>query len=145
MALSIRWQRLVEDSETCSRCSSTEDELEDAVQKLEETLSALGMGLELEKEELTRGEFEKNPRESNLILINGKPLEDWLGGDVGQSECCDVCGDEDCRTVTINGKEYEVIPSDLIVKAGLAAASQTVNTGSSCCSGSSEEKSGCCG
>ncbi|MBS3788288.1 DUF2703 domain-containing protein [Candidatus Bipolaricaulota bacterium] len=145
MALSIKWQRLVEESETCSRCSSTEDELEDAVQNLEESLSALDVDVELEKEELTKSEFEQNPTESNLILINEKPLEDWLGGEVGQSECCDVCGDEDCRTVTINGKEYEVIPADLIVKAGLTAASQTVKTGSSCCSNSSDEGSGCCG
>lgn len=142
MALSIKWQRLVEDNETCDRCSSTEDELEDAVEKLEESLSALGVGVDLEKEELTKGEFKENPLESNLILINDKPLEDWLDGDVGESECCDVCGDEDCRTVTINGKEYEAVPSNLIVKAGLTAASNTLDTGSSCCSDSS---SGCCG
>jgi hypothetical protein len=145
MALSIKWQRLVEGDETCSRCSSTGDELEEAVQKLEESLSALGVDVELEKEELTKSEFEQNPTESNLILINNKPLEDWLGGEAGRSECCDVCGDEDCRTVTVNGREYEVIPSDLIVKAGLTAASQAVETGSSCCSDHSGEGSGCCG
>ncbi len=141
MALSIKWQRLVEDNETCDRCSSTEEELEDAVEKLEESLSVLGVGVDLKKEELTKGEFKENPLESNLILINDKPLEDWLDGDVGESECCDVCGDEDCRTVTINGKEYEVVPSDLIVKAGLTAASNTLDTDSCCCSDGSSE---CC-
>ena len=144
MTLSIKWQRLVEDSETCERCSSTEDEIEKAVQKLKGSLSALDLDVELEKEKLTKEEFKENPRESNKIFINDRPLEDWLDGEVGESECCDVCGDKDCRTITINGKEYEVVPSDLIVKAGLAAASQTVQS-SPCCSDSSAGSENCCG
>lgn len=145
MALSVKWQRLVEDSETCDRCSSTEDELEGAVEALRSSLSALGIDVELEKEELTKKEFEQNPRESNLITINDRPLEDWFGGEVGESECCGVCGDEECRTVIVNGREYEEIPSDLIVKAGLAAASQIKRSNESCCSGSSDCSTGCCG
>ena len=43
-------------------------------------------------------------------------------GKTGVSSCCGVCGDNDCRTVSVNGSEYETIPSELIVKAGLTAA-----------------------
>jgi len=148
MTLAIKWQRLVEDSDTCDRCSNTEKELEKAVAKLKEALAPLNQEVELEKKKLSRQEFEDNPTQSNLILINGRPLEDWLDGEVGHSECCDVCGDEECRTITIDDKEYEVVPSELIIKAGLAAASQSstteTNKDSGCSCSSSNSSRGCC-
>lgn len=44
----------------------------------------------------------------------------------GQSQCCDVCGDEECRTVEIDGETLEAIPAELIVKAGLIAAAEII-------------------
>lgn len=76
MNFSIKWQRLVENSDTCDRCSSTEEELEKAVKKLEKSLPALGVDLTLKKEKLTKSEFEEQPKRSNLIMINDRPLED---------------------------------------------------------------------
>ncbi|MEM4229694.1 MAG: DUF2703 domain-containing protein [Thermoproteota archaeon] len=88
-------------------------------------------------------EFKKDPLRSNQILINGLPLEDWVGGKAGQSPCCDVCGPSECRTVAIGEEAYEVIPADLIIKAGLLAASQLVfaETNKSCCKAPT---TGCC-
>ncbi len=65
-----------------------------------------------------------------------------------KSECCDICGPNDCRTIEIENKTYEKIPADLIIKAGLAAASELItgkNTGS-CCSNDldKDENCGCC-
>ncbi|MDI9627737.1 MAG: DUF2703 domain-containing protein [Acidobacteriota bacterium] len=76
------------------------------------------------------------PLESNQILLNGRTLEQWLGGQTGQSQCCDVCGPNDCRTVSVDGVSYESIPAELIVRAGLLAAAEqlgSANSLDSCC------------
>ncbi len=134
--LKIEWQRLVSNDKTCPRCGSTEEELGKAVSALKQSLAPLGIEVALEKKELSIPEFKKAPLQSNLILINNRPLEDYLGGSVGQSPCCDVCGPSDCRTVNIGGQVYETVPADIIIQAGLVAAAQLVNAKNerSCCS-----------
>lgn len=137
-ALKIRWKRLVSNEETCPRCGSTEEELGKAVSILKQSPAPLGIEVVLEKEELSVAEFKKEPLQSNQIWINNRLLEDWIEGRVGQSPCCDVCGPHDCRTVEVEGHTYEVIPAELIIKAGLSAASQLVipRISKSCCGGS---------
>lgn len=125
--LNIVWQRLVSEGSTCPRCGSTEDELGKAVKKLEASLKLLGVRVELQKIELTLEEFKDNPVGSNSISMNGVLLEDLIGAETGQSRCCDVCGDEECRTVEAGGRSYETIPSEMIVRAGLVAASKIIN------------------
>jgi len=94
----------------------------------------LGFEIKLEKEELSISEFKEDPLQSNRIWINQQPLENFIKGGVGKSPCCDVCGPSDCRTVKINDKIYEMIPSDLIIQAGLTAATQIFNVKrESCC------------
>ncbi|MGC8839052.1 MAG: DUF2703 domain-containing protein [Anaerolineae bacterium] len=136
--LHIRWERLVENGQTCPRCRSTEEGLEQAVSTLRQALGPLGLEVVLEKEALSEAQFAQNPLRSNQIWLNGRPLEEWLGGTVGQSPCCDVCGPADCRTVEVEGQVYEAIPADLVVKAGLAAALETFGRSprSSCYGGS---------
>ena len=94
--LIISWQRLIGGGSTCPRCGSTEDELNNAVQQLKEKLASLEINVILEKKELSIEEFKKKPVESNRILFNGRSLEDVIGAKTGQSQCCDVCGDEEC-------------------------------------------------
>lgn len=120
--LTISWQRLVERGNTCPRCGSTEEELGKAVRQLKEKLNSLKIDVILEKTELSLDEFKKDPIESNRILFNGRPLEDVIDAETGQSQCCDICGDEECRTVEVKGGKYETIPAELIVKAGLRVA-----------------------
>ena len=133
--LEIKWQRVVSDGQTCPRCGSTEEALEKAIATLRQSLTPLGIQIVLEKDELSVAEFEKDPLRSNQIWLNDRPLEDWIGGRVGQSPCCDVCGPSECRTVGVGTEVYEAIPADLIIKAGLLAASQLVGTetNASCC------------
>lgn len=146
--LAIKWQRLVSEGQTCPRCGSTEEELEQAVSALGPSLAPLGIGIILEKGLLTEAEFQKDPLQSNRIWFNDRPLEDWIGGEVGQSPCCDACGPEECRTVGVGGQVYEAIPADLIIRVGLLAASQLVGPGAgqSCCQGEGPGASGggCC-
>lgn len=86
----------------------------------------------LEKGELSVEEFKQDTLRSNEIWIGDRLLEDWLGATTGQSECCDVCGPNDCRTVILAGESHEVISAELIVKAGLLAAAELLGKGASC-------------
>lgn len=91
--------------------------------------------MKFEKESISKEKFGEEPTISNMIYINGRPLEKWIDADTGQSKCCDVCGDEECRTVIVGGKEREVVPSELIVSAGLEASSK-ISSSKGCCSSS---------
>lgn len=135
--LKIKWKRLVSKGETCPRCGSTEEELRKAVSTLKQSLAPLGIRVFLEKEELSVTKFKKDPLQSNRIWIGDHLLEEWIGGSVGQSPCCDVCGPHDCRTVEVEGQIYETVPAEVIIKAGLLAASQLVSppAGETCCEG----------
>jgi hypothetical protein len=122
--------------------------VEEAVNKLKGTLKGLGIDVILEKSAISPSEFSKDTLESNRIWIDGKPIEEWLSATSGQSKCCTVCGDSDCRTVTVGGKTYEAIPTELIVKAGLLAGAELLrdNPVSPCCPSAEPPKgsSGCC-
>ena len=123
--LTIRWQRLVNKAgQTCMRCRSTGDTIQCAFNKLRNTLAGLGIDVCLEKEILDFTLFSKDPLESNRIWIGDKPLEDWLGATVGRTQCCDVCGSIECRTVQIDSNTFETIPEELIIRAGLLAAAE---------------------
>lgn len=129
--LTIRWQRLLDEKDqTCERCGSTEQELQKAFQSLKESLAPLGIEVALEKKALDPATCAKDVTQSNRIWIGERALEDWLGGKVGKSVCgfcCAELGDNvECRTVTVGGETYEAIPAQLIIKAGLLAASQLV-------------------
>lgn len=126
--LPIIWQRLVSSAgTTCPRCNSTELEIRRAFKRLEYALEPLGMEPALEVRELDQAKFESNPTESNRIWIAGKPMEDWLEGRAGRSQCCNECGDNECRTVEVGGETYEVIPEQLLVRAGLIAATSMLD------------------
>jgi hypothetical protein len=133
--LKIQWQRLLIDDGTCQRCGATEQEVDKAYMSLEQSLAPLGIKVTLEKKALDLAVFKKNPSQSNLIMIGDKSLEEWLKAHTGKSSCCGPCGDAECRTIETQGKTYETIPAELIIKAGLMAAGELINIkGSpSCC------------
>jgi hypothetical protein len=137
----IVWKRLVKSGETCTRCGDTYRELEAAAAKLAVALRPLGIEPLFETQTIDEDAFKATPAESNRVWIAGKPVEEWLGADVGMSRCCSVCGDSDCRTLQVGGRTYEAIPEELFVKAGLMAASQMIASASppdqavtACCS-----------
>lgn len=143
-SLPIVWQRLVDSGgATCPRCGSTLDELIAAMETLEESLRPLGIKPTLEAREIDSETFQRDPSQSNRIWIANKPLEEWLGARTSSSSCCSVCGDAECRAIEIGNEAFEVIPSELVIKAALLAASQIIGNdglgedigcGSGCCS-----------
>ena len=137
--LTVRWQRLVdEQGQTCQRCGSTEKEVQKAIESLKKSLGALGIDVVLEKKALSPKVCAKDISQSNRIWVGARTLEGWLGAQEGKSPCgfgCAGLGQTvECRTVTVGGKTYETIPAELIIKAGLLAGAQLVETpcGQSC-------------
>lgn len=127
--LAITWQRLVDaNKKTCDRCGSTRINLGRAVKKLDEMLESMDIKVKLEEREIDLEAFSNNPSESNKIWIADKPIEYWLEANVASSQCCSVCGDSQCRTLEVDSLVFETIPEDLIIKAGLRAASEMVGS-----------------
>lgn len=121
--LPIVWQRLVSSlGSTCPRCQGTQEEVQKAIERLKIALEPLGMQPTLEILGLDQATFRHSPSESNRIWIAGMPMEYWIEGKAGSSRCCSECGDNDCRTLELGGATYEVIPEQLLVRAGLIAA-----------------------
>ncbi|MGA1864841.1 MAG: DUF2703 domain-containing protein [bacterium] len=158
--LPIVWQRLVDETgKTCDRCGTTYEGIQKALELLRKALSPLAIEITFEERKIDQIAFANDPSQSNRVWISGRPLEEWLGAQVGQSPCCDICGDAECRTIEVDTKVYESIPADLIIKAGLIAASQLygeiplgkysqkdklpqMNINSCCCKDSSSDS--CC-
>ena len=129
--LPILWKRLVSpQGKTCDRCSATYQEMQRAVEKLTQSLRPLGIEPSLEIREIDEKSFKADPSESNRVWIAGRPMEEWLGANVGTSRCCSVCGTSECRTVEVEGTTFETIPEKLFLKAALVAASQLLSVGS---------------
>jgi hypothetical protein len=101
--------------------------MERAVQKLRQSLQPLGIEPRLEIREIDDQTFRANPSESNRVWIAGRPMEEWLGANVGRSRCCSVCGTSECRTVEVEGTTFETIPETLFLRAALVASSQLLS------------------
>lgn len=132
--LAIKWQRLLDEkSQTCQRCGATQDELQKAFQGLRKSLAPLGIKVILEEKVLDSATCAKDASQSNRIWVGNRPLEEWLDAKVGRSPCgfcCAELGDQvECRTIEVGGQVYEIIPEELIIKAGLLAASQLFTVG----------------
>ncbi len=116
--IQIIWQRLVDEKgETCKRCNKTYVNLEKALERLTPLLKNLDFELHFEKGALSMDEFKRDPLSSNVIIINGKKLEEILDIKVGSSCCCGPCGDSECRTVIDESGEKEEVEERLIIKA----------------------------
>jgi hypothetical protein len=135
--LTITWQRLVDDDgQTCDRCGSTQAEVRQAYEDLKVTLTAQGIDLVLEEKEISPAIAAEDLCQSNRIWIASQAIEDWLGAEAGTSPCPGCCerasgSDGQCRTLVYQGQAYEVVPSELIVKAANLAAT-AVRTESRC-------------
>ncbi|OPY84074.1 MAG: hypothetical protein A4E72_02398 [Syntrophus sp. PtaU1.Bin208] len=123
--IAICWKRLIDGQDrTCPRCDITGETVRSAADQLKKALSELGIEVILKTEALDFPMFSQDPLQSNRIWIGEKPLEEWVGASVGQSPCCDVCADSECRTLSIGDRTFEEIPERLIIQAGLLAAAE---------------------
>lgn len=116
--LEIEWRHLDVNGKTCERCGDTGATVRQVCVALSQELEPLGWEVAFKETQLT----DQQIPESNLILLNGIPLEDLLPGARSSENCCDSCGDllgrtTLCRTIIHQEKTYEAIPGALIREA----------------------------
>ena len=116
--LSIEWRHYDKSGSTCERCSSTGATLSEVISELSRELEAEGITLTFTETLLPEEEM----AQSNLILINGIPLESLLDDATSSENSCHSCScltgkETSCRTVEQQGNVYEDIPAELIRQA----------------------------
>jgi len=117
----LEWQPQV--SEICKNCPTPcgvdEAQVKQAYAALKEKLSAEGIEVSL----ATRAATPERP--SSGVWLCDVPLETWVGGTTLVSPCQhDAKGDCKRRTLRADARNYETIPADLIVRAGLSCADE---------------------
>ncbi len=122
--LDIEWRHLDVGGSTCERCAGTGGEVRDAVAALAAECGPKGVKVVFRETRLT----ERDIADSNLILLNGVPLERILPNAAASESHCASCGDltgkadTACRTVDYCGESFETIPTRLIRQAACAVA-----------------------
>ncbi len=120
--LEILWQRVTVDGGTCERCGDTGGSVRQAAETLRRELAGLDIEVVLKEKALPPFAV----AESNRVFFNGRAMEDILGAEVGMNHCRSCCemlgGDTDCRTLTLDGRVYEALPLELLLRAGRKAA-----------------------
>jgi len=111
--IQIEWRHYDKAGATCDRCGDTGASLK----QVRGEYAGQGVVIELQETLLT----EEQISESNLVLINGVPLEELLkGASSGVSDCpscsCLTGSATSCRTVQCDGTIYEELTPELIKK-----------------------------
>lgn len=113
----VEWKHLDVDGETCDRCSQTETNLIQEVRLLNSKLNSHGYQIKLVETKLD----EASINESNMILINGIPIEKIIDIKVVDNyckSCSDLVGsDSYCRSVLYQGKRYDEVPREAVRSA----------------------------
>ena len=123
--LVIEWRHYEKEGATCDRCSATGSSVAAVVSELTAELAGKGIAVKFLETPLP----ETMMAQSNLILLNGVPLEALLEqATAGENAClscsCLTGSDTSCRTVEYEGKTHEEIPAELIRKAAYKAIMQ---------------------
>ncbi|WP_319577989.1 DUF2703 domain-containing protein [uncultured Methanospirillum sp.] len=138
--LYVEWLHVGADvTHTCVRCSATGTTVAAVIKDVEPELTGRGIQIVYTETVLPS---EQLP-ESNKVLINGKPLEEYLTNARVVQTCCESCAciveqeSAECRAIQTPDELYESLPADLIRRVLMIAADQMdERTGSS---------NGCCG
>ena len=106
------------DGNTCERCADTGDTVRGVFEDISRELHPAGWEVTFKETLLT----EKDITESNVILLNGVPIEEIIPNARKSKNCCASCGEllgapAMCRTIEHNGQTYEAIPTSLIQEA----------------------------
>lgn len=113
--LAIEWRHYEKEGATCDRCAATGSSVREVVSELADELAAMGISVTFTETPLP----EELMAQSNMVLLNGAPLEAILDNAAADENPCPSCScltgsETSCRTVEYEGKAYEEIPGDLI-------------------------------
>lgn len=139
-SLVISWQHTVcQSMKPCNRCLMTPEEVKTAYEKLQSALAKLDIEVILDEQ--------TEAQEGDHILINGKALENLLGGKLVKRQCASCPGADgetkEYNTLELDGTVYEIIPAALIIRAGLLVASELFAAKSSLPCGTETPCQGC--
>jgi len=119
--LVIEWRHLSVGGATCERCGSTGSAVMEAFDELTAELRARGIKVLFREVVLDKNRL----AESNMITLNGIPLEYLIAGETTETPCCSgstlTGADACCRAVTVDNRQYEEIPAWLIKQAAYRA------------------------
>lgn len=118
----VEFDYLTVDGDTCDRCGDTHDAVRAAVSDARSALPSSVAVIDYLERELSPGRLE----DSNRVLVNGRPAEEWLGG-VSVMSDCPSCGElvgepVCCREVEVDGVRTEAVGRDVVFDAIMAAA-----------------------
>lgn len=116
--LEIEWRHFEKEGETCDRCAGTGGEVHRAIKAISSDLEASGWGIIFKETPLPDTQI----AESNIILLNGIPIEEILPKARKSENCCVSCGEmlgtpTSCRTIEYKGQIHETIPAAIIREA----------------------------
>lgn len=101
---------------TCERCSLTGGAIQDVLEELMPYFKEKNVTARFRETVLPDSQIEQ----SNQVLINGIPLENYLSGaKVVQTPCCSCAcltgqDEAECRAIDYEGERYEAITPDLL-------------------------------
>jgi len=107
------------DKNTCSRCKTTDKNVEGTVRGLRKALRESGIAVDFKTTKLPMSKL----AQSNSILINGKDVEEIVNGKKNvRSSACRGCSEImespcECRTYVYHGRKYSYIPNMMIREA----------------------------
>lgn len=121
--LVICWQHVVcQNDDPCERCINTPLEIQQAFEDLKSSLAGLGITVTYEEKKITEHD--------EHIYINDRDIIDLIKGEHVTTTCAECLDDQGnprtCNALKLGEDTYEVIPAELIVKAGLTAASELI-------------------
>ena len=93
----VEWKHLDKDGQTCDRCAATGIGVVETVRNLAAECREEGVEIVFRETLLAPEEIDQ----SNLILIDGIPLEDILPDTTAAESCCASCGD-------LTGREWRM-------------------------------------
>ena len=126
----VEFDYLTVDGNTCDRCGDTHDAVRAAVSDARAALPSSVAVIDYLECELTSGRLD----DSNRVLVNGRPAEEWLGGVSMMSDCpscSDLVGESVCcREIEVGGVRTEAVGRDVVFDAIMAAAGLAGEAGS---------------
>lgn len=115
--LTIEWKHIGKDvTSTCERCSLTGGAILDVLEDLQPYFRQKNIIARFQEIVLPDSLIE----ESNRVIIDGTPLEEYLSGaEVVQTPCCScacITGHDkaECRAIDYGGNRYEALTPDLL-------------------------------
>jgi hypothetical protein len=132
--MTIEWRHLELGGITCDRCSLTGRAILDVLEELQPYFRQKNVTARFIEMVLPDSQIEQ----SNQVIINGTPLEEYLSGaQVVQTPCCScacITGQDEteCRAIDVGGDRYEAIPPELLKKIIIGVVESWE---ASCCSG----------